>query len=99
MEQKTTVQETKEIEIVKVKEVKYNNSTFLAYECVDKHGKLMTVKFVKGCPNIPERPCVILVKPENMNVDKSRRYPCLWVKAVEEIREKKFNASSLDEYF
>lgn len=99
MEQKTTVQETKEIEIVRVKEVKYNNSTFLAYECIDKHGKLMTVKFVKGCPNIPERPCVILVKPENMNVDKSRRYPCLWVKAVEEIREKKFNASSLDEYF
>ena len=89
----------KEVEIVRVKEVKYNNSTFLAYECVDKHGKLMTVKFVKGCPNIPERPCVILVKPENMNVDKSRRYPCLWVKAVEEIREKKFDTSSLDEYF
>ena len=67
---------TKEIEIVRVKEVKYNNTAFLAYQAVDKNGRLIDVKFVKGCKNVPAEPCIIVVRTDNMNVDTRRRYPC-----------------------
>ena len=90
---------TKEIEIVRVKEVKYNNTAFLAYQAVDKNGRLIDVKFVKGCKNVPAEPCIIVVRTDNMNVDTRRRYPCLWVKNVEEIKPVVYNNSSLDEYF
>ena len=90
---------TKEIEIVRVKEVKYNNTAFLAYHAVDKNGRLIDVKFVKGCQNVPTEPCIIVVRTDNMNVDTRRRYPCLWVKNVEQIKPVVYNNSSLDEYF
>ena len=90
---------TKEIEIVRVKEVKYNNTAFLAFQAVDKNGRLIDVKFVKGCKNVPTEPSIIVVRTDNMNVDTRRRYPCLWVKNVEEIKPVAYNNSSLDEYF
>lgn len=90
---------TKEVEIVRVKEIKYNNTAFLAFQAVDKNGKLIDVKFCKGCANVPKEPCIIVVKSDNMNVDTRRRYPCLWVKQVEEIKPIVYNNSSLDEYF
>ena len=90
---------TKEIEIVRVKEVKYNNTAFLAFQAVDKNGKLIDVKFVKGCQNVPTEHCIIVVRTDNMNVDTHRRYPCLWVKNVEQIKPVVYNNSSLDEYF
>ena len=65
----------------------------------DKNGKLIDVKFVKGCQNVPTEPCIIVVRTDNMNVDTRRRYPCLWVKNVEEIKPVVYNNSSLDEYF
>lgn len=90
---------TKEVEIVKVKEIKYNNTNFLAFQAVDKNGRLIDVKFCKGCTNVPKEPCIIVVQSDNMNVDTRRRYPCLWVKQVEEIKPIVYNNSSLDEYF
>ena len=89
----------KEIEIVRVKEVKYNTTAFLAFQAVYKNGRLIDVKFVKGCQNVPTEPCIIVVRTDNMNVDTHRRYPCLWVKNVEEIKPVVHNNSSLDEYF
>lgn len=90
---------TKEIEIVRVKEVKYNNTAFLAYQAVDKNGILIDVKFVKGCQNVPTEPCIIVVRTDNMNVDTRRRYPCLWVKNVEQSKPIVHKKSTLDKYF
>lgn len=89
----------KEIKIVQVKEITTkDNRKFNAYKTVDKRGKLMDVKFVQGCRNVPVKPCTILVDPDQCNVDTTRQYPCLWVKNVEEIKET-VHKTNFDEYF
>lgn len=59
---------------------------FLAYKAVAKNGDLMQTKFVMSAKNVPTANCSIVVKTDNMNIDKhSKRWPVLWIKTVENI--------------
>lgn len=81
----------KKIEIHSVKEVilrdENNKITkkFNAYKAVKNDGKLIDIKFVQGCDNIPVEPCYIEVLDTNWNLASNQKYPCIWVKNVERI--------------
>lgn len=91
--------------IVEEKETKDGSRKFTAFKAVMKDGSLMDARFTKGCNNVPNKSCTIVVLPDNANVDKNKLYPTLWIKAVEEIIYKdgtKFseaNAKELEELF
>lgn len=90
---------TIEIKIIEAKEITAKNGTkFTAYKTVSNGGRKMDVRFTRACKNTPTEPCTIVVKRENANVDKTRLYPILWVKEIEEIKEN-VRKDNLDEFF
>lgn len=58
---------------------------FNVYKAVQNNGKLIDLKFRREVKNLPDRNCIIKVLPENLNIDKTRQYPALWCKKIEEI--------------
>lgn len=92
---------SREFKIIEVKEIKtQDGETFNAFKTVDKTGKKMDVSFTRDCDNIPTEPCIIVVPDGKCNVDISRRFPRLWVKEVEEIKELAFVAKdNVMDYF
>ena len=58
---------------------------FLAYHTYDKQAKKVTVKFTQSVTKAPKERCFIKVDNANWNLDKSSRFPTLWVKEIEEI--------------
>lgn len=97
--------ETKKIKvIVKAKTTNDGKKSFNTYQTVTKNGRLMELKFRKEVKNLPEATCMAIIECDNMNVDNSREYPCLWVKAVVDYESLEQNASEtnkakLDEFF
>lgn len=90
---------TIEIKIIEAKEITAKNGNkFTAYKTVGKGGRKMDVRFTRTCSKTPTEPCTIVVKRENANVDKTRLYPILWVKDIEEIKEN-VRKDNLDEFF
>lgn len=90
---------TIEIKIIEAKEITAKNGNkFTAYKTVGKGGRKMDVRFTRACKNVPTEPCTIVVKRENANVDKTRLYPILWIKDIEEIKEN-VRKDNLDEFF
>lgn len=70
--------------IVKELETK-DGKKFNAYKAVQNNGKLIDLKFRRDVKNLPEQNCIIRVLPENLNIDKTRQFPALWCKKIEEI--------------
>lgn len=66
---------------------------FNVYKAVQNNGKLIDLKFRREVKNLPEQNCIIRVLPENVNIDKTRRYPALWCKKIEEIITPTYNTS------
>lgn len=92
---------TQQIELI-VKELKTKEGkAFRAYKAVTVDGKLMDVSFTREVKNLPEKNCIIEVANENMNLDKNRKFPKLWVKKIESIKEfqKQEHDKDLDELF
>lgn len=58
--------------------------TFNTYKAVQKDGKLIDCRFTKAVGAIPEKFNEITVELDDINIDKTRRFPVLWVKAVKE---------------
>lgn len=67
---------------------------FNAFKAVQNNGKLIDLKFTRAVKNIPEQNCIIKVLPENVNIDKTRQFPVLWCKKVEEIIVPKYETST-----
>ena len=87
----------KEIRIL-VKEVTTKEGKkFNSYKAVQKDGKLIDLRFTKAVKNAPTEDCIIVVKEENVNIDKSRLYPRCWVKEIEETLEYVSKAPSSEE--
>ena len=92
---------TKEFKVISVQEVTSNNGNkFTAYKTIGKNGKKMDIRFTKSCDptKLPTEPCIVVVEEANANVDTSRQYPVLWIKAIEELKpiERKNN---IDDFF
>lgn len=95
--------ETKKIKIL-VQERTSNGKKFNTYKTTTKNGRLMDVKFRKEVKNLPTKNCYAIIYVDDMNVDKNRQYPVLWVKAVESYETIEANTSienkkQLDEIF
>lgn len=67
---------------------------FNAFKAVQNNGKLIDLKFTRTVKNVPEQNCIIKVLPENVNIDKTRQFPVLWCKKVEEIIVPKYETSN-----
>lgn len=86
----------RKFKIIEVNEITTKGGKkFKAYKTIGKGGRKMDARFVRDCNNVPTEPCVIVVNEENCNVDTTRQYPILWIKAVERIEgfERKNNMS------
>lgn len=84
MSKEVTEVATKKIKIIVAeKQTKDGNKKFNTYKTVTKNGRLIDVKFRKEVKNLPEGTCFAEILVDNMNIDKTRQYPVLWVSAVE----------------
>lgn len=96
--------ETKKIKILVAEKTTTNGKKFNTYKTTTKNGRLMDVKFRKEVKELPEANCYAVIGIDNMNVDKNREYPVLWVSAIEtyesiEANAKADNKKKLDELF
>jgi len=87
------------IKVIEVKEVvATDGKKFTAYKTVGKGNRKMDLRFVRGCSNIPDHPCTIIVNDEDANVDNTRQYPIVWVKNIQSTEEFT-RKSNIAEYF
>lgn len=67
------------------------------------NGKKITVKFKRELTSgksLPKQSGMIKVKTTDMSIDKSKKYPTLWLHDYESIEERVFdNTSALEEFF
>lgn len=96
--------ETKKIEILVEEKKTAEGKKFNTYKTFTKNGRKIDVKFRKEVKNLPEGNCYAIIAVDEMNVDKSKRFPVLWVSQVqgyEDVTEvrKENNKKQLDELF
>lgn len=77
---------TKEIKIIAGKAKTKEGKEFTYYRAVKKDGHLIDCKFRKDVGNIPEDVDAVVVAAGKFNVDKSTRYPVLWISEVKEFK-------------
>ena len=86
---------------VSVKTVKYageeKEESFLAYRGFTKKGWI-ELKFTKDVDNAPTKNGYIYVEKENLNVNRTGRFPVIWVKKIEKFEEITF-AQKIEDYF
>jgi len=96
--------ETKRIKIIVGERKTNDGKSFNTYKAVTKNGNLIDCKFRKVVKNLPEKTCYAIIGVDNMNIDKSKEYPVMWVNAVEgyediaEVTAEK-NKKVIDDYF
>lgn len=79
----------KKIEIIKRVVTTKEGKSFDAFKAVQKDGKLIDLKFKKEVKNLPSESCFMFVEKENINVNRSGKYPVVWVAKVEKYEESK----------
>lgn len=57
---------------------------FYAYHTYNKDAKKVTVKFTKMVKNAPTERCYVRVQNTEWNLDKTSRFPTIWIKEIEE---------------
>lgn len=86
---------------VSVKTIKFagekGEESFLAYKAFTKRG-WTDLKFTKDCKNIPTKNSFIFVEKENVNVNRTGRFPVIWVKDIDHCEEIKFE-QKVEDYF
>ena len=79
----------KKIEILKRTITTKEGKSFDAFKAVQKDGKLIDLKKKKEVKNLPSESCFMFVEKENLNVNRSGKYPVVWVAKVEKYEESK----------
>ena len=80
-----TKNETRDIEI-NVKECSTKEGKkFNVFKAVQKNGRFIDCKFRRDVKDLPTEICIINVDTKEMNVDRNRKYPVLWVKKINSI--------------
>ena len=96
--------ETKKIEIIVEEKKTSEGKKFNTYKTFTKNGRKIDVKFRKEVKNLPTENCFATIEVDSMNVDKSKRFPVLWVSevvgydSVDEVR-KESQKKVIDELF
>ena len=94
------MEEQKEIRIdviVRKLERKDGSGSFLTYKGFTKRGKL-DLKFTKEVKDVPTKNGYIYVESENVNVNRTGRFPVIWVKKIEKFEEINFT-QKIEDYF
>lgn len=86
---------------VSVKTVRFageeKEESFLAYKGFTKKGWI-DLKFTKEVKEVPTRNGFIYVESENVNVNRTGRFPVIWVKKIEKFEEITFT-QKIEDYF
>lgn len=77
-----------EIKVVERKK-KETNETFLSYQALTKTGRWMDLKFTKDVKEEtrPTHSCMLLVEEKNMSVDRTRKFPVVWISEISGVEE------------
>lgn len=81
---------------VKVGKTKAGKS-FNFFKTELKGGKLVDLKFTKAVTTLPNESCILIVNEEDINVDNTRLYPCVWCRGY--ISNKPLVKKSVADYF
>lgn len=81
-----STEEVKDMEIVEAEVIVTGITTmkdgkenkFNAYKIFTKTGKKMDLKFVRDLKNLPTENCIMVVKRSALNLDNTRKFPCIW---------------------
>lgn len=77
--------------VIKVigKEVETEKNTFVAFNAVQKDGKLINVGFRKDVENAPKKVGTynLTVESTKMNIDSNRTFPKLWIKEIVKVEK------------
>ena len=76
---------TKEIKIIPGRASTKDGREFTVYKAVQKDGKLMDCKFRKDV-TVPDDVDAVVVAAGKFNVDRSKRWPVLWIAEVLEFK-------------
>jgi hypothetical protein len=80
---------------IEVHEITVKNSDgsiknkFNAYKTYLTNGKIMDVRFPQQVKNLPKENCYIKVNSNDVNIDKSHKFPRMWIQEILEIIERK----------
>ena len=88
----------KRIKIFMHKQTAKNGATFDAFHTFSKDGKKLSVRFRKECGNPPDSG-EITIDSDGANVNKSGRYPVLWIKSYKDFKPFENDGKALDEIF
>lgn len=77
-----------EIKVVERKK-KETNETFLSYQALTKIGRWMDLKFTKDVKEEtrPTHSCMLLVDDKKMSVDRTRKFPVVWISEIAGVEE------------
>ena len=86
---------------ISVKTVRFageeKEESFLAYKGFTKKGWI-DLKFTKEVKDVPTKNGYIYVESENVNVNRTGRFPVIWVKKIEKFEEINFT-QKIEDYF
>lgn len=60
---------------------------FNYYRAVSKGGKLIDLRFKKVVENLPKKSGFIIVPEQEWNIDKTSKYPIVWVGKIESFED------------
>ena len=75
--------ETKKIKITVAQRKTANGKVFNTYKATTKNGNLIDCKFRKDVKELPEKTCYAIIGVDDMNIDRNKEYPVMWVSAVQ----------------
>jgi len=99
-----TVENKVKVLEIEVHEITVKNSDgsvknkFNAFKTFLTNGKKMDVRFPQAVKNLPKENCFIKVMSNDINIDKSHKYPRMWIQEIIEIVEKKALARTPEQY-
>lgn len=96
--------EEKKIKIIVTEKTTKDGKKFNTYKTVSKNGRLTDLKFRKEVKDLPTETCYAHILPDNMNIDKTREFPVVWVNKVEAYSNisdaaSESNRKAIDEFF
>lgn len=96
--------ETKKIKVTVTPRKTADGRTFNTFKTYSKNGRAIELKFRKEVKNVPETNCYIVCNVDDMHLNTSGEYPCLWVKEIQSIEDietamAETNRKKIDEWF